>query len=201
MRALLEQVRAGTMSWDRFFSETAAEWDRLARHVYRRWKLPAGVSEDDVAQELKTNGYVAGCAWNGDRSKAASFPSYVIWMAIADTKKWIHTQRKALRRDGKAPSRVAMNFSMFEFEPDISQLPAAEALGEKAALVAQALERIDVCSQHILVALVGAQGDIEEAARDLWSDYDMRRWMQVDTYDETRAAVERVVTRAANQIQ
>ena len=189
MKAALEALHKGRMGWAAFFAATSTDWDRLARHVHRRWKLPAAIDAEDVAQELKLGAMRAARRWRRDK---VPFPNFVLWTAIRLTNKWLHNQRNALRRDGKAPSRIPHSFSEFEHEPDAVQDEVQSVHSERFERVADALRQLDDLGQRVLVAVILAKGDVEGAADDVYEDGDVRRVLRLDSRADARRVVRRI---------
>lgn len=192
MKRLLEAVQRGEMTWSVFFVTTRDEWQRLATTVYRRWRVPAAVTVDDIEQELKLGAVIAAPKW---KSKKAAFPAYVVWNAVTHAKKWIHVQRDALRRDGKAPSRIHIPFSEFEIAPEEVLDAEQDEMAERFARIGQALTRLDELSQHVFVAILLARGDLDGAAEDVYEDKILRRVLKL----ESKAAAKRMVRRVAGK--
>jgi hypothetical protein len=83
-----------------------AEIRRLAGGLLRRWSVPAAVTADDVAQELRLGAVLALAAH--DPSRGVPRDRFVWWQAVQRAKRWLHVQRGALRRSGSAPSEHPM---------------------------------------------------------------------------------------------
>lgn len=196
LKQQLERVHTGEVSWSRFFLETAPEWRRLAHMTFRRWKLPWGIEVADVDQQLQLEAFIAAPNWDEGR---APFPNFVLWEAINRTGKWLHTQRKAKRRDGSAPSRSAVAFSTIEVELEVPTDPLADSLSTRAEAIAKALVRLDEASQHLLIALIAADGDFDAAVEDLWSDVTFRRTMRLDSIEDARCRLDRAVRAAVTK--
>jgi DNA-directed RNA polymerase specialized sigma24 family protein len=186
----MEAVQRGELTWDAFFHLTRTDWIRLSVHVYRRWRLPVGVTVEDVEQELKCGAFAAAARWTPGRS---AFHAFVIWNAVTHAKKWIHTQRKALRRDGHAPSRIHIPFSEFEVAPEEILEAEQDEVAEQFARIGQALTRLDDLSQHVFVAILLARGDLDGAAEDVYDDKVLRRVLGLGS----RAQAKRIVKRVA----
>ena len=108
MEGGLESVRNGG-SFDRFAKSTRSDWKRIAGYLWRRWSLPDGVEVEDVEQELLLHAWQAIRRWEDGRGP--TLRSFVVWSSITGTKKWMHAQRSALRRDDRAPSRFPVSMS------------------------------------------------------------------------------------------
>lgn len=193
MKDALNLVLEGRLSWDHFFHQTRDDWSRLARERMRRWRLPAGICEEDVAQELKIAAFRAAAEWDPG---GMPFDRFVIWRAVNAASKWIHTQRKAKRRDGKAQSRIAIPFSEFEVEPEETTEAEQEATVERFERIGSALNRLDEASQHVLVAIMLARGDLDGAAEDVYDDRSLRRTLRLDSVEHARRIVKRVAGEA-----
>jgi len=87
-------------------AEHRAEIERVARGLLRRWSVPAAVTADDVAQELRVGAVLALARY--DARRGTDRTRYVWWFALNHAKHWLHAQRGALRHSGHAPSTHAL---------------------------------------------------------------------------------------------
>lgn len=205
MAEALSSLRAGTITFPAFQLRTKPDWQRLARWLLRRWDTPDGVEESDVVQELLLAAWTFVQKW--DPAYGTTLSGYVVWNACDKAKKWIHTQRRAARRDDSAPSRHPVSFSSLNLEDwQEEQLavvpPAAEALLEvsdnKAVVAARLLKVAPALSSldcYALAVLVDAHGDVEEAARDLWHDPSSRLAFRLGSETGAQSAVRGVIQR------
>jgi hypothetical protein len=104
MESELSAVRSGCKTFDEFARSTGKEWDALAKHVHSHWITPYAVSQEDARQEMLFAAWNAINKWE-ERDNGMGLKSFVIWVAITVTTKWLHVQRNALRRDSHAPGR------------------------------------------------------------------------------------------------
>jgi hypothetical protein len=198
----LAGLRSGEISFSKFYLLTKKDWAKMAAKLFGRWRLPCGVTEDDVEQEMLLS------AWNAvfkpppkgwDPSRGIPLASYVVWTAHANTKKWIHTQRKAKRRDDHAPSRHALAISGMNLggEGELSLaglldiVSCKEPEQESSAEARAALKLIPTCAdtergRSALRAWLKAGGDLEEAVRLWYGDSQERvRWrLECDAHAE-----------------
>jgi DNA-directed RNA polymerase specialized sigma24 family protein len=100
----LRALHQKTITFHRFYRETAAEWSRMAAALHKHWKLPPTVTRDDVEQELLLGAWQAVPRW--DPSKA-SLRAFVVWSAHDKALKWIHQQRGCNLHTRKGPSQYA----------------------------------------------------------------------------------------------
>lgn len=192
-----------------FARETDRVWRGYARYLARRWRLPLGVDEADVVQELLVAGWRAVLNW--DPTRTTSIERYVRFQAIDKAKKWIHKQRDSYRRDGSAPSRAPTVFSAFE-RPDDEAGSAQDRLAwvgpeaAEAALVALDVRRglenlarlpLPGYERDCLVALAAAGGSVDDAAEHIYtSDPALCLALRIGSGDDAVLAVRRTIGKA-----
>ncbi len=206
-------LRAGTISFPEFQRRTLTEWTRVARWLMRRWETPDGVEEHDVVQELLLAAWHFTPKW--DPKYGTQLSGYVVWNACDKAKKWIHTQRRAARRDDSAPSRHPVSLSSLGLEewqeerlavvePDvdrgIEQLDQAEGRARVVARLAQVAPFLSRFDCHALAVLVDANGDVEEAARDLWENPTTRLAFRLGSETGAQSAVHAVLQRTQSAL-
>lgn len=210
MARALTALRADEITFEKFCRETAPDWRKLARYLLRRWDAPDGVEEFDVQQEMLLAAWIFVQKWSPDRG--TTLDAYVVWNACDKAKKWLHKQRESLRRDGDAPSRHPISLArlgleewqeerLFGAEPTIDEMAERGALrAQVMARVSEAMDRLDEQDRYVICAVIEADGDLDEAARDLWEDPDtcrvFRLWSEAKAQSTVRRAV-RKCTRAA----
>lgn len=116
----LQAVYEGHVTFDRFIQATRETWRRYALYLLRRWRPPCSVDVADMEQELILAAWHALSAFEPGRTTLKKF---VVFSACDKAKKWLHKQRDAYRRDDKAPSRAALNFTQLgcETEADVER--------------------------------------------------------------------------------
>lgn len=114
----LRELREGARTFRDFYAASTADFDRMAVDIARSWEVPAGVDEEDVRQELLLaiveKDLVA--RWDPKRrtltgGRGPTLERFVVWQSYTAAKRFIHRQRGALRRDGKAQSRHPLAFA------------------------------------------------------------------------------------------
>lgn len=153
---------------------------RLARYQLSRWKVPPGVEEADVVQEMRVAAWDAVARW--DPKRGVGIERFVLYQVTDRSKKWLHRQRNALRRDGKAQGRFPVSFSAIA-NPEIEESPA-DRIGDDAPTAEQRLmerewrgemqrtlrsiaARAGYRERIALMAIADSGGDYDEAAERL----------------------------------
>jgi len=194
LRAGFRAVHAHEITWAQLYRQTSREWEKLAKHLFRKWKLPAGVEPVDIEQQLLLEAYIAI-----GKFKAGGMPldEYVVWCACAMTKRWMHKQRQALRRDGSAPSRHEVSFTELGTEPDIETEGRQDIAVEALELLAQALWKLNVLSRQLLFAVVSYDGSVDSAAEEVYEHADLRRVYRWESVADARHEVRQVMQTVA----
>lgn len=196
MKKELEALRRKDITFDEFARRTSRDWDRLALHVWRKWrsKVPRGVALEDVRQEMLV------WAWRAvgkyDPGKGPTLQTYVVWMACSKAKRFLHEQRNALRRDDNAESRYAAAFSELGRSGATEEQSLQEWFeGQAARHMAEDLDLVDLedlvdlhgsyelalhesdgIDAFALMALKLAKGDVRQASEMMFDEPNLRRW-------------------------
>ena len=170
--SLVSALRDGRLTAHVFFTKTRAVWERLARYLLRRWRVPAWYSEEEVMQELMLAGYHFVWKYDPERSKGRTIARYVTWNALDKAKKEIHVVRQA-RLSGDAdcnPSRIDRLFSTYEVPPE-PQIEATQEEGiERQEAVAEAANQFATARERMVVqALAENRGNVEDTALQMSS--------------------------------
>lgn len=194
LKADLFAVRAGVITWSEFHKRTKKDWSRLAHSVHRRWKLPAAVDVEDLEQELLLQAFVAVGKYQEGRG-GMPFDRYVVWCAMAETHHWLHSQRNALRRSHKAPSRTPVSFTELDLEHDPEIVIEADQETAIACFqhLSAALRKLDALGRQLLYAVIAANGSIELAAKEVFDEPSLSRALRLGSTSDARAACSRVV--------
>ncbi len=208
--AQLRQLKDGRITFDEFYRRTRADWRRMAAKLHRAWSLPVAVSVEDVAQEMLAHAYSAVGKWDPNRGNPLHV--HVVWSAHAETKKWLHTQRKSLRRSGATPSRFPVHLSGMrldlddELGPDgaLDLLASSPAEQEENLLRREeVVERAFELEDPVLRTWVLSGGDELEAAREVYGDWQRRLERELgclgDAREEVRRSVRREIRRRAKE--
>jgi DNA-directed RNA polymerase specialized sigma24 family protein len=149
-RELLRLAR-GRVDFGEFARSTRPLWAAMARRMARRWGLPGSVELEDLEQEMLLTVHRVLPKWDRRR---ASVERYVLWQANYAAKRWLHSQRKALRLSDRSPSRAAVPESWLPpraVRDEEKVLPTAEDV----AMIRQALSRLP--SEHRTALFRGAR--------------------------------------------
>lgn len=179
---------------DEFFRNVAEDVRRMARRLFQRWRLPAGVSVEDVEQEIRQAIWVALPQWDPTK---ATLHAYVTFSSHSRAKKWIHKQRNALRRDGHNPGRYEFAVSSLSREGDAGDVelpePCVEADQEDAAERAEALSAVVSVlaggDRFAAVALAAAGGSVDVAAELVYQDVGASVAMRLGSLPQARRKV------------
>jgi DNA-directed RNA polymerase specialized sigma24 family protein len=211
----LAKLRSGEMTFSRFYSATLRDWDRMAAKLFGRWRLPCGVTEEDVRQEMLL------AAWRStmspppkgwDPNRGIPLATYVVWTAHACAKKWIHTQRKAKRRDDSAPSRHAVAVSGMNLDSEgelglaglLDVLHWREADQESSAEGRAALKLLPRCAEGergraALEAWLRAGGDVADAAASWYEDSKQRLRWRLECEEHAAKLIQKELARVGDQ--
>jgi len=177
-------------------AEHRAEIERVARGLLRRWSVPAAVTADDVAQELRVGAVLALARY--DARRGTDRTRYVWWFALNHAKHWLHAQRGALRHSGHAPSTHALCEAQTGAAADTRAYEGAGAdeVAEFAELLRLALaacrtERERACMD----ALFDARLDVGEATGAVLRDPEKKRICNATSPRHARTLVRRSAQR------
>jgi DNA-directed RNA polymerase specialized sigma24 family protein len=201
----LRLVRDHGLGWGEFLRRTRPEWSAMAGYLYSRWqrKLPAGVTAEDVGQELMIGAWEKLLDWREDGGQPLH--RWVTIGAMCRAKSWLHKQRAAKGGKFNQPSRHPVTFSSLvragderaqddEFCPAIE--PDQEALVELKLRVERKLAEAASAREHYgLRAVVASWGDLDEAAELLFGDKRARRACRIEDHAEARRAIYRALGR------
>jgi DNA-directed RNA polymerase specialized sigma24 family protein len=181
------------MSVATFFAMYDRQLHGMARALMRRWQVPSAVTEEDVFQELCLGAWRAWQTWQAGRGSMTR-EAYAICSARLHAQRWMHEQRGALRRSGKAPSRFPTSESAVDSvaEPwvESGQMEAVAFLERlRLALEACATKR----EQLALSALINELFDTDAAVRRLYDDDCVRQECQFGSRQQARAVVRRIM--------
>lgn len=138
MRDLLLQVRDGLLSFDRFVAKTSSTWQKMATNLSYRWRIPAGVTADDICQEVLLGVWDSIHEW--DSSRGVEIEQFVKWSARNRAKRWIHVQRGATYHPDR--DRVESRFPMLaktDFDLETAEFATCESTQEQ---IVDALYRV-----------------------------------------------------------
>jgi hypothetical protein len=154
---------------DQWCAAHRKEIEKIGRWLLRRWPVPAAVTADDVAQELRLGAVLA--LRDYDPARGVPLDRYVWWQAMQRTKRWLHVQRGALRRSGSAPSThpVLTTADPDEWRDVRSDGMAQDEVVEFLELLRQALAACRTPQERTCFgALVDARFDVEVAGAALF---------------------------------
>lgn len=100
----VELLRGRAITWDQFVRRTRLHWDRLARHLDRRWVRSDALEVEDLRQELLMGALLGYREYDPNHPRAPKLAVHVVWRAVAHATRTIHHDRHA-GRDRKGPAR------------------------------------------------------------------------------------------------
>ena len=109
----LARLREKEITFRAFYSRTREDWQRMAAALYRHWKLPPTVTQDDVEQEMLLAAWNVLPRWD---PALAPLDSFVVYAAHDKALKWIHKQRGCNQHTRKGRSEFARCLSMLAKE-------------------------------------------------------------------------------------
>lgn len=197
---------AGEIDLNRFFKDTKPVFEACASRLMRRWRTPIAVEREDVVQELMVCSIKFFKKW--DPEVGVELGRYVLWNAQDKAKKWMHKQRGA-RLHGNAdsnPGRMPMLLGDMCMRQDGSELEPeqlTEALvyeeTQHGTTVRREMYRMvfkkttDLAVRWGVLALEHALGEVDEAARVLYGDFEVRLSLQLCNEADARRVVRRAV--------
>lgn len=200
----LAKLQAGEIGFREFADATGGDWNRMAADVARSWRAPPGVDEEDVRQEFLLAIYERRLldVWDGRQS----LEQFVTWQSYTHAKRWLHRQRNALRRSGKAPGRYPISFSSLQSEVDDGH-SSREERGLEGIVDAEQLERVEAAElaagvrlllggdreRHVFDVLIEAGGCAAVAAIRIWDRPELAVRCEVGSEEEAVELVARVV--------
>lgn len=102
MAGWLRALREGHVTFERFYTGTYRDWERMGGRLMSRWQVPQGVELQDVIQELMIGAWICLPKYEPGR---ASLVRFCVYNAMDRAKRWMHQQRNALRRSDRNPGR------------------------------------------------------------------------------------------------
>ena len=199
MRAQLEALGSGAITFDQFARATSDNWMRLAKGLIARWEVPPGVDAADVQQELLTAAWCAIERYDPDRGVA--FSRFLVFNAFDRATKWLHKQRGTRVTHA---ARTPITFAALgergdwleESIVDPSEPPDAEL--ERTDSLASALADLECETQRIVLSLViHTSGDVGEATRIILDDPKLRLVLHVTSEHQARKLIFRTLRKAA----
>jgi hypothetical protein len=186
IRKLARAMVDGELSFEQFWRQTSADWDRIAAYVMRRWSdLPTAVGREDVVQEMAVA--VHRYLKKFDPTKGTEPGDYYMFTAITAAKRWLHDQRGKVRSD-KNQSRHPIAFACLGKDERASALKTErpENPGQEVAFEAEAE------FGALIGDLVRSGGDVGAAAEVVAVRFHIGP-------ERARIAIEQAVERAAEK--
>jgi len=185
-------------SFTRFAAVTRGHWSRMAAHLMRRfvgsWRLPPGIEEEDVAQEMLLAAW--GAVRRYDASRGESLAGFVVFTATNKAEKWLHKVRGAGLHGtpGTRPSWFPIGESRLtpawaeETSPVLEMLGGSVPATQEADYAGRRLAALieESCAttgeRAVVRALAANDGDVEMAASSLYADPVMRvaHWLTTE---------------------
>lgn len=206
----LESLRDGRMPSGRFYANTHALWERIARSLLRRWSAPKWVTIEDLAQELRLGAWDAVWRYEPAYAAGGTIGRFVIWNAIDHAKKKLHKMRGA-KLSGDAdrnPSRFETPLSTMSATATTEWLEGLLTVGPtQHALYEQheAEERAQrVCINDVERSALRAFAETEDlvqAAVMLYSDEESRKALGFETAGDAGRAVANAAYAVARRLE
>lgn len=219
MEKELQELRRGELDFAAFVAATQKDWQALGASIFERWPLPAAIEPEDVAQEMLLDLIEERRVSEWDPAKGPTLSRYVVWNACSSAARWLHGQRDALRRSGKAHGRFAVPLSMFSSQgKDGDRRPAESAILNRGTAwceeapppdrATEARELVAIVSlllqdedRAVFAVLTEEGGDAEAAAVRIDEDPALGLRCRVGSLTEARAAVRRALDMAREIIE
>lgn len=208
MESGLNDVLDGRSSFDDFATEYDGQVTALSKWLYAKWQVPFCVSVDDIKQEVLAALAAAIVEW--DETSPMSLYSYAVWCACTAAKRFINTQRCALRRSDKAPSRHPVVFTAlrYENEPDDAfeqritlllgyQEPTQEVIVDTLAYIGRMRESLTTERDRIIFTeLMRQRLSVNAVVDTILTDEALSLRLNLRSRDTARRVVNRALERA-----
>jgi DNA-directed RNA polymerase specialized sigma24 family protein len=144
--------------WNQFHVEYRRQIGGMATKMLRRWSAPEAVEPADLEQEIMLAAWRAWSTWKPGRG-GMSRQAFAICTGRLAAQRWLHVQREALRRDGRAPSRFALAHTSLGDDVVLDRaVPAGQDLAvEFRELLRDALRECNGSQRLALETLVGKE--------------------------------------------
>lgn len=182
--------RAEAAAYARLVRQTMPDWDRLAHYLLGRWEVPPCVGAEDLVQEMLAEAWEAVRVW--DPARGMDLPQYAVWRALSRARVAIDRARGAGKHKGKARSRHPVCFTVLgtATTPD----PGSVQPGQEAAVRLRELAAgLDPVRRAVLVELLRAGGGVDEAARAVVADWELRMLTGAENVAAARRACREVL--------
>ncbi len=194
----------GTMTFRQFMSETDRRWQWWAKRLARSG-IPAWLDAEDIRQELLVEAWRALRRYDSVKANGQTPAQFTEFAAKYHAKKQVHRARGDDRHTWAwGPARFEIPMSAFareEDEEDIFDIPIDadqdRAVERKQTVMQLAREQGNLRDFFGVQALAEARGDVEEAARMLWEDLDMRLLCRLPSDNAARLIVGRLASSIA----
>lgn len=194
---------AGTITFRQFMGETDRRWQWWAKRLARAG-IPAWLDTEDIRQELLVEAWRALRRYDSEKAKGQSPAQFTEFAAKYHAKKQVHRARGDDRHTWEwGPAKFEIPMSAFsregdEEENEVFDIPIDadqdRAIERKQSMMILAREQGNLRDFFGVQALAEAQGDIEEAARMLWEDLDMRLLCRLPSDHAARLIVGRLAS-------
>lgn len=212
LERMLTLVRDEHIDFATFVSKTRTEFERMARHLLRRWAAPEWFTLEDLEQELYLGAWKYIPRYNA--SHGVTFSRYIVFNAMASAKAYLHKARGvtlsgvgAAHPDRKT-SHIETPLTFFGENGEgeslmnaiMSESPRAEdaliANEERRAAVQMALGACATRKERYAVLAIREAGGLDGAADVLYEDIDHR----IDLRLHSEAHADRFVLRNARAV-
>lgn len=189
----LLRLQAGKTTFTQFAQATKRDREHLGRKLLRDRIVPAGVDEEDLAQEILL------WSWRylpKHQPERAALGPYITWNSMQRARRWMSQQSG--QRDGAGDPRVALPMSSVPLHrrEEVSDAPSPDFF-DAVALVRAAVEALPTALDRACAeALISVGGHIGPAAELVLDD----ARLGIRTRNEARREVRRIETALAEFI-
>lgn len=206
LEKMLRLVRDEQITFAEFVTKTRTEFERMARHLLRRWASPEWFTIDDLVQELYVGAWKY--IWRYDPKYGVSLARYIVFNSMSAAKAHLHKSRGVTisgSPDKKVSNIESPISSLGEsgeaiIDSILSTLPAAEELlieeEERSRAVQKALFACETPKERYAVLAIREAGGLDDAGRVLYDDIDHR----IDLRLHSEEHADRFILRQARAI-
>lgn len=150
-------------TWEEFAAANQRRIATTASSIFGRWRAPLAVSAADIEQEMLLGAWLAWGRWEAGRG-GMSRETFALCAGRLAALRWLHEQRNAPRRSGKAPGRFPVTESTLGDEglPEGAIAPGQDAVIVFAEVLREALRECRAPHERrAIIAWVRGGGGVE----------------------------------------
>lgn len=210
LERMLKRVRAGEIGFGEFVAGTRDEYRAMTLYLMRKWQTPEWFVASDIEQELYLETWRRIDRFDPERKtksgKPASLQRYVVYNAMAYTKRAMHVARGVTisgspdkkkscfetpfsrysdaRADGGGDDPRApawLDAIMSEEDPNIQALTSAEEVRQAAT---DALKACETMNERYAVLAIREAGSLDNAGAVLYDDIDHRLTLRLGSEEK-----------------